>query len=409
MLVLALAERASDQRTWPWRRSLAPPAVLRDKSPVPSPPRLAEGQPEEGPTDVRPRDVSLQQEAALAAAPVGAFSVPAIDTAWFQGWWTQLGSEARSRCAELVLAGLYDRPSPSEASQEAMDWMHRIAPPEEQGTPGAVLRDALERVAAGQPLPADQRRWLQALRPLMQQALLSQVEDGTAIFRPAERDIWLYALAFCRDRGPEALHRQSLGKVAYMQLDQQPAVYRGHIVTITGRVRRGYRVPALPNLLGITEYAVYWVLTEGGPDAPVVVYALDTPAGFPPLPWLEAQPGGAVLDEPVEISGIFLKRAAYRGQGGVFTAPLLLAHTPGWRPPAPASPPRGEGTALLALATAMLVSLTLVAWVWRRTRRQPSREDAVHPTLVLPPDLEVTPKLDVALHQLEQSAEEPGP
>jgi hypothetical protein len=332
-----------------------------------------------------------------------------VDPQAIRQLWTQLTDGQRRQLVELALVGTQPQPVAPPAPA-AIDWLDLVAaseaPPQ---TPQAALRSALAAVAAGQPLTPPQRRLLRAVRGVLREVLLSWVEDGTAIFRPAEREVWLEMLADCRELGPEALRRRSLGRVAYVQLDQQPEVYRGKVVTVVGRARRGYRVAALPNPLGIEEYAVYWVLTEGGPDAPVVVYALGVPPGFPALPRWEEKPGGAVLNEPIEISGVFLKRAAYRGEGGVFVAPLLLAHTPRWQPPPAAPPPRGAGTAAVALAAATLVSLALVVWVWRRTRRQASLPTNADQPLRLPSDLDVTPKLEVALHQLEQSSEESQP
>lgn len=425
MLVLALAERAGDERTWQWfRRWSARPAQISPTTALPdgaasggsiterAPPPKSEpsSAPSTAADAVAIGGPSSAEGSLKGAAPSPEGAADAIDPQAIQRLWTQLTDAQRKQFAEWVLVGTQPQPLLPPATAETVSWLDQIAGPDAppQSLP-AALRSALAAVAAGQPLASPQGRLLRAVRGVLRQSLLSGVGDGTAIFRPAEREIWLYLLADVRELGSQGLRQRSLGRVAYVQLDQQPEVYRGQVVTVVGRVRRAYRVAALPNPLGIAEYAVYWVLTEGGPDAPVVVYALDIPPGFPSLPRWEEKPGGAAVNEPVEISGVFLKQAAYRGEGGVFAAPLLLAHTPRWQPPPPAPPPRGAGTAAVALAAAALISVALVAWVWRRTQRTAGPRLSGHEPLQLPADLNVTPKLEVALHELEQSAEESPP
>ena len=65
-----------------------------------------------------------------------------------------------------------------------------------------------------------------------------------------------------------------MGRVAYLQLYKQSADYRGKMVTVKGTVRLAYRVAAPANYLGVKEYCVYWLYPAGGPDSPLIVYAL---------------------------------------------------------------------------------------------------------------------------------------
>lgn len=448
MLVLALAERTSGPRLWRWwtgRPSQpAPTSLTTSARRAGSQASDALGTSASGNVPATGSAVAPGGEptlpAASAAAPAAhqgagaaaggereptpssrdaapsAVDPQAIAPA-VQRLWGQLSDLQRRQFAELVLAAAQPQPPLSPSSPPsppqaliAVDWLDRIAGPDAPpDTPQAALRLALQAASAGQPLAPAQRELVRAVQGVLRPLALSWVEDGTAIFRPAEREVWFLVLEDCRRLGPQGLRRMSQGRVAYVQLDQQPQVYRGQVVTIVGRVRRAYRATALSNPLGVQEYAVYWVLTEGGPDAPVVVYALGIPPGFPELPTLEQRPGGLALNEPVEISGVFLKQAAYPAEGGVFTAPLLLAHTPHWQPPPDVPPPRGTETALLGLAVASLVSLAVVVWVWRRTRRPPGPSRGSREPVPLPAGLDVTPKLDVALHQLEESTEESQP
>jgi hypothetical protein len=131
-----------------------------------------------------------------------------------------------------------------------------------------------------------------------------------------------------------------------------------------------YRVAAPANYLGVKEYCVYWIHPAGGPDSPIVVYALDTPPGFPRLG--ERRGDGrsmGKLSEDVEVTGIFFKRCAYAGRGGTYTAPLLLANVPLWRRPPPAAAPHHVTMFELAGAAlgAVLIAICVTAVIWKRS------------------------------------------
>jgi hypothetical protein len=196
----------------------------------------------------------------------------------------------------------------------------------------------------------------------------SEIQDDTVVFRPAERDIWFYELGRIHDADADQLHKSSLGHMTYLQLAKQPADYRGDVVTIRGTVRMAYRVPAPSNDLGLKEYCVYWIHPAGGPDSPIVVYALGTPPGFPRLAERRDGRSTATLHEDVEVTGVFFKRCAYPGKGGVFTAPLLLANTPDWRQPAAAAPVGVSPIELAAAALgALLLAICVTAVLWKRS------------------------------------------
>jgi hypothetical protein len=242
---------------------------------------------------------------------------------------------------------------------------------------------------------------------------LSQVQDDTVIFRPAEREIWFHELARVRDENKDQLHQASLGRVSYLQLNQQPADYRGKLVTVLGTVRLAYRVPAAPNDLGVKEYCVYWVHPAGGPDSPLIVYALGTPPGFPSL---ASRSGGArqsrgTLREDVEVTGIFFKRCAYAAKGGTYTAPLLIANVPDWRPAVTA--PTGAPFSLLQLAAmgiaALLLSICVTAVLWKRTRNshQARAQQRVGGLMPLG-HLTIGPSPEESIRELERRARSQG-
>jgi hypothetical protein len=225
------------------------------------------------------------------------------------------------------------------------------------------VRPALQAVIDGRPPTEAEENALRSLESTLVSLVKSQVQDDTIVFRPAEREFWFHELARVHDADPAALRKASLGRVAYLQLFKQPADYRGQLVTVKGTVRLARRVPAPPNYLGAKEYCVYWLHPAGGPDSPILIYALAAPAGFPKFD------ADRNLREDVEITGVFFKRCAYAGQGGTYTAPLLIANTPTWRPTpiAPANTPLGPTELAILAVAALLLTICIAAVLWKRS------------------------------------------
>ena len=73
-----------------------------------------------------------------------------------------------------------------------------------------------------------------------------------------------------------------------------------------------------------------WLRPQAGPDMPLVVYALDLPAGFPPVKPKDERGQGTSLNEEVEVTGYFFKRWAYAAQDDIRSVPLILAASPRW-------------------------------------------------------------------------------
>lgn len=196
----------------------------------------------------------------------------------------------------------------------------------------------------------------------------AQVQDDTPIFRPAEREIWFHDLARVRDTDEDQLRQSALRSVAYLQLQKQPADFRGKVVTTKGTVRLAYRTPALVQEAGVKEYCVYVLQPAGQPDALIFVYALDVPSGFPRLGADSGDPR-AKLREDVEVTGIFFKRCAYAAKGGTYTAPVLVAKVPQWQPPTDVATSPSVGTLELAGAAlaALLLAICIAAVLWKRT------------------------------------------
>ena len=153
---------------------------------------------------------------------------------------------------------------------------------------------------------------------------LESISDGTA-FRAADEDAWYHLINVLRLNDHERFEKASLGHHSYRQLSGQPRYFRGRVVTSAGTVRRSERIPIGKNPYGV-EGTLYrlWVFPDDT-TSPLVVYALELPAGFPI---------GEKIKEEVEATGFFFKRWAYEAQkDDVPIVPLILGKTIRWNEP----------------------------------------------------------------------------
>ena len=165
--------------------------------------------------------------------------------------------------------------------------------------------------------------------PNVDPSLLAVIEDN-ALFRRRERPAWFHLLQILRDHDREEIERASVGPVGFGQLWEQPQRYRGRVVTVAGQVRRTLFVRAPDNASGIHGYHQVVLRPAGGPDRPIVIYALDLPPGFP---------SGDALHEPVAVTGFFFKNCAFPTADDVHSYPTLLAKSLAWSGPSGTSAP----------------------------------------------------------------------
>jgi len=199
---------------------------------------------------------------------------------------------------------------------------------------------------------------------------LREVRDDT-VFRAAESDSWFQLFAVLRRTPNDELVAASEGPATCLQLSQQPAEYRGRLVTVSGIARAAKQVAAPKNAVGIDQYYQLWLQPDLRSDELIVLYCLELPESFPL---------GTDLEAPCTATGFFFKRWAYESQGGIATAPLVIAKTLAWQPPAvPAPTPRqplGEQLLTATIAALVLAALMVVFVVWRGrgTIRMPAVE-----------------------------------
>ena len=189
---------------------------------------------------------------------------------------------------------------------------------------------------------------------------LSSVRDNT-VFRNSESAAWYTLLATLRDAPREALFQAPADTVGFTQLFQQPDVYRGKLVRVTGEVRRAHYVQAHKNDREIAGYWQCWMFPSGSKN-PLVVYSLDMPDSFPE---------GMDVSEHVEFVGVSYKLWAYQAVEDILTAPLILAKTGQWQPRPAASRPTLPNRPRIAMAMvlALVLAVGTAMWVFQRSNR----------------------------------------
>lgn len=163
------------------------------------------------------------------------------------------------------------------------------------------------------------------------------------------------------------------GPLNYVQLLSQPGELRGQLVRVKGTARWGYQVAAQDPQPGIDRYVVLGLLPTDGNNAPIVVYCLDLPDGFPRITSPDREGRGVRLDEDVEIVGYYFKRWSHRSARGMELSPLILGRITQWHPDRSVEergPPArvATGTLLTALVAMAGLGALLALWVYRGTR-----------------------------------------
>jgi hypothetical protein len=144
---------------------------------------------------------------------------------------------------------------------------------------------------------------------------LSTIRDNT-YFRVAEKAAWFELWAKLQNTPEEEMVAQSMGTFGYVQLQQQPDVYRGRVVTVNGTVRQVTVEQPAENELGINSYFRLVVQPSGGEIWPIFVYCLNLPNDFP-------RGDGVAID--VSATGYFFKNLSYSWRDGLGIAPVVLA------------------------------------------------------------------------------------
>jgi hypothetical protein len=449
MLVLFVADKARDPKSWRWFFALdAKPPPQRIENRVPPKPSPTSGEPM-GTVVIASADQADRSEHGSAKADERgrldetATQVDPVAKAWSEGLkqlWIQLAIDQRTLLYRLLESVQEQKlwPEKERAAAEslvaALDQLwtdHQAAAfqsvaqleREDQTRWMDVLRQVNDRwkdevqaplnlAAAGRTILPDDSQHLSRLLADLGALNLSRVRDDTPFLRPDENQLWHHLFWELRRSDDASLAAKSSGQVAYAQLYRQPAKYRGQVVTVRGAARRAYRVQASRNHLGIESYYVFWMQPFESADTPLVVYALELPPGFPPLKDRDRDRGMTVLNEDIVFHGYLFKRGAYPGQEGTYNAPLVLARVGTWKPqPLGLRETERLGGRIIwqAVLVALVVATGIAGWVYwttfrRRPLRAPKEDLSVNASLRSLQGASLLPPPEEALRNIEQQA-----
>jgi len=408
--ILALAERAADPRTWHWLTKMderAQPQPKVQNRLIPKAARTESDPLGTFVTSTGSDDVSENGEPAPAPSPAenpADAQMDPVERAWNQGWrdlLRTLDREQREILFRWLLAGQKGEPAPEAIRPDSVELLKLIderwndyhatafqsvqdLSPDDRllwvdvlrqvnGRWSGEVKPALDAIAAGQKPDPKQQAAIGLLESTLRHLTLELVQDDT-VFRPAERDIWFHLVAQLQEMPNDQLGVRAPEDALYLQMFKQSDDYRGRLVRIRGVAKLGYRIDAPENYLGVDGYNVLVIHPEGGPDSPIIVYSLGLPEGFPELKHRDKDGGTTKLHEDVVITGYYFKRWAYPAPAGTYTAPLIIARAPEWKPRPPLAEAMGrkqwtpmQVVAIVASA-ALGAGLVFLFIIWRIRR-----------------------------------------
>ena len=219
--------------------------------------------------------------------------------------------------------------------------------------------------------------------PGVNSGYLRDIRDDSP-FRAAEHHAFFHLMRLLGNTSEQTLQQARPQRVNFVQLYEQPAAYRGELITVSGNVRSAVvqQAPSLKfavdhgiygglgtvtgmactlgNDYGVDSYAEVWLQPEDQPDMVMVLYTRELPQGFPT---------GVDIKERVTATGFFFKRFAYGATNTLRITPMLLTKTLQWTPPTPPQPSRvsQEWPLLLGIAGVVLVlSVVFVILMFRK-------------------------------------------
>jgi hypothetical protein len=260
----------------------------------------------------------------------------------------------------VILIGWTQRPG-------VWQWLDRLVAPDNDGERNFDNRlklDPLQQSAdsfvipngAPPEKPADDRRFFPGVKP----EWFESIRDNKPSSQE-EQACTLALLNILQKTELDRLRKASTGKTTYAQLFRQPRQYRGQLVTLSGLVRAVHRFDLAPNEYGLKEYYRVWLYPFDNRTAPIVVYCLDLPNGFPK---------GDKLAEDSEVTGFFLKRWAYYNEDAIRVAPTLLAKTLEWqkRPVMPQDSSPNGAVVTWTVVVAVLLAMLSACFIYLRTK-----------------------------------------
>jgi hypothetical protein len=154
--------------------------------------------------------------------------------------------------------------------------------------------------------------------------LLSGVEDGAPVRNAdenyAENRAYNYLLVQSRKHSPAELRAQARTDLMFVHLWEEPAKYRGQLISLRGRLRRLIRYDPTPMAAkeGVPDLYEGWLYADGNYSNPFCILASEIGPGLQP---------GQKIDREVTFTGYFFKKYRYRAGDGWRVAPLLIGRS----------------------------------------------------------------------------------
>ncbi|TWU59096.1 hypothetical protein Poly51_18820 [Rubripirellula tenax] len=216
------------------------------------------------------------------------------------------GKQGQSEDIESTATAIADELASMPESDSVLAWQDSAG---RWGTAETLTEHALTKQTRGQ---------IDAMLSALDAAAMNRVVDGS-VWRSGDFDAF-YRLLYQATVAPAETFSGPAAVVGAVPLLQQPAVFQGQRVAVTGTVARAERIVARENAMGITDYWQLWLRPSDGADRPIV--AIVPNVGDP-----IARVGSDATREdgpPVRLTGIFLKRLAYQSSVGADLAPVII-------------------------------------------------------------------------------------
>jgi hypothetical protein len=212
--------------------------------------------------------------------------------------------------------------------------------------------------------------------------LLDGVEDRAPVRNAdenyAEDRAYNYLLVHARKFSAAELRAQARTDLTFVHLFEEPAKYRGQLITLKGRLRRLTRFDPTPLAAkeGVPDLYEGWLYAEGNFTNPFCILASEIGPGLST---------GEKIDREVTFTGYFFKRYRYKAGDGWRDAPLLIGRRIELASETPEPVPSLIGSvympAIFAILGATLILALGLAWRLRlsdrkvRARLQQIRKD----------------------------------
>lgn len=223
-----------------------------------------------------------------------------------------------------------------------------------------------EDAHVGDPAPAEVSRDVIPLdlkTAELDPAFLRGVVDRRVGLRQSEADAYFGLLAKISRLPQSVLADAEVLEANYTVLMTEPEYYRGRLVRLQGVVKRLVGFSAAENPYGVQTLYDVWLFTRDSGNNPIHIRCTEVPRGIP-------QGLSISKDVEVTVTGYFFRIEGYESQGGLHTAPLVLANGLQWHEPVELTrsqkaivPYVGTFVALVTLA------LVVVLWKFRRSDR----------------------------------------